>query len=127
MTLLYFFQKPAYVQQSAAYINKQNTNIRFEKNKKNAKEWSWKEWVLPLGKMAILLPKSTEKFSVVLYANLSLVYYSPIFCLGSDVSKFHMPFKNSWIFLKMLALRNVLRNAFSNFFKRRNSELFFPI
>ena len=61
MTLLYFFQKPAYVQQSAAYINKQNNNIRFEKNKKNAKEWSWKEWVLPLGKMAILLPKSTEK------------------------------------------------------------------
>ena len=38
MTLLYFFQKPAYVQQPAAYINKQNTNIRFEKNKKNAKE-----------------------------------------------------------------------------------------
>lgn len=38
MTILYFFQKPANVQQSAAYMNQQHPNIRFEINRKNAKE-----------------------------------------------------------------------------------------
>ena len=102
-----------------------------------------------IGKVESLLPAPSEKklsvmctqmLPVLFHLNTSLVYYSPFFfCIFAQFrifQTFTWNSKNSENFLKMLATRNLLANASSNFqirylsksqkltqFQRRYSEL----
>lgn len=133
MTILYFFQKPANVQQSAAYMNQQHPNIRFEINRKNAKEWWWKEWHSPFRENDNITTKIHRKTSFsgfVRKCKFGLLFTNVIafFCLASDVSKFHMALeKLQKLFRNAYPQKFIDKCIFKFWFQRRNSEWFFLI